>query len=258
MPLLPEHYTHGGSVPLQGTGARLSGPTCVYLGLQPRDWALPLHPRGGGALRLVPTGGVLLLPRGTAHTWPPDPEVEEILKTAHRGEPFTASPWPFCLPSITDSWNPHPLIYLTPVKKNGRSWFLYFYFICCCCCFFLTSAAMATITGVRTCVNVCDWLTVIWCSYGNQPWNGDCREWQLFLFQSVLVESETTWYESWFHDFFFSLPPFLFFTSWTFLLSFWMLFTHACRRFKTTNLHPEGLMIPKIPMHPFSAHASSF
>lgn len=38
---------------------------------------------------------------------------------------------------------------------NGRSQILYFCFICCFS--FLTSAAMATIIGVRTCMNVCNW-----------------------------------------------------------------------------------------------------
>lgn len=46
-----------------------------------------------------------------------------------------------------------PFIYLTPVKKWGvliSFTFIFFYFFC------LTIAAMATINGVRTCVNVCD------------------------------------------------------------------------------------------------------
>lgn len=101
MPLLPEHHTHGGSVSPQGAGARLSGPTCVYLGLQPRGRALPLPPRGGGALRLVSAGGVLLLPRGTPHTWTPDPEVEEIVKTEVNLSPL--KPDPHVSPSIKDN-----------------------------------------------------------------------------------------------------------------------------------------------------------
>ena len=147
-----------------------------------------------------------------------------------------------------------PLIYLTPVKKwevlISLPLFYLFFFVCFF--IFLTSAAMATITGVRTCVNVCDWLAVIWCSYGNHRWNGDCREWLFYLFQSVQLKSETTWYESWF-DFFFFFP---FFSSWTYVLA--IFFSYSCCRFKTTNLYPVGLIIPKIMMHPFSTHSSSF
>ena len=35
-------------------------------------------------------------------------------------------------------------------------------------------------------------------------------------------------------------------------------FSYSCCRFKTTNLYPVGLIIPKIMMHPFSTHSSSF
>lgn len=121
MPLLPEHHAHGGSVSPQGAGAyhRLSGPTRVYLGLQPGDRDLPLPPRGGGALRLVSPGGLLLLPRGAPHAWPPDPEMEEILKTAHRGEPITTNPWPSCLPLIKDTWSPPSST--SHLWKNGSS-----------------------------------------------------------------------------------------------------------------------------------------
>lgn len=87
-----------------------------------------------------------------------------------------------------------PLIYLTPVKKNmgGLNFFTDFFILFF---IFLTSVAMATINGVQTCVNVCDWLAVIWCSYGNHRWNGDCRRWLFFLFQSVQLKGETAWFD---------------------------------------------------------------
>lgn len=91
MPLLPEHHTHGGAVSPQDAGAlRLSGPTrLVYLGLRPRDRPLSLPAGGGGAaLGLLPAGRLLLLARGTPHAWPPDAEVEKILKsTGSEGQP---------------------------------------------------------------------------------------------------------------------------------------------------------------------------
>lgn len=83
MPLLPEHHTHGGAVSPQDAGAlRLSGPTCiVYLGLWLRDRSLSLLAGGGGAaLGLLPAGRLLFLSRGNPHAWPPDAEVEKILK----------------------------------------------------------------------------------------------------------------------------------------------------------------------------------
>lgn len=107
MPLLPEHHAHGGSVSPQGAGARLSGPSRVYLGLRYRDCALPLLSRGGER-RLFSTGGVLLLPGGAPHTRPPDPEVEETLKITHRGKPFNTNFWLLFLLSIKDTWSAPP------------------------------------------------------------------------------------------------------------------------------------------------------
>lgn len=141
--------------------------------------------------------------RSPTHTVAPGPRGGGNPETARRGEPFTAKPPdPHVSPQSRIPETP-TLIYLTPVKKYGRSYFLYFYFICLIF-FCLTSAAMATINGVRTCVNVCDWLAVLWCSYGSHHRNGDCREWLFFsCFKSVQLKSETTWYESWLLFFFF-------------------------------------------------------
>lgn len=117
MPLLPEHHTHGGSVSPQGAGARFSGATRLYLGLQSRDRALPLLSRGGGARPLFSAGGLLLLPGGAPHTRALEPEVEEILKTTCRVKPVSTNLWFLFLLSIKDTWSPPThLIYLTPEK----------------------------------------------------------------------------------------------------------------------------------------------
>lgn len=106
MPLLPEHHTHGGSVSAQGAGARLSGPTRVYLGLQSRDRALPLLCRGGGARWLFSAGGALLLPGGAPHTRAAAPEVEEILKITCRVKPLTSDSYSSCQSRIPEAHPP--------------------------------------------------------------------------------------------------------------------------------------------------------
>lgn len=146
MPLLPEHHTHGGSVSPQGAGARFSGPTPVYLGLQSRDRALPLLSRAGGARQLISTGGVFLLPGGAPHTRAPDPEVEEILKITCRVKPVSTNLWLLFLLSIKDTWSPPThVIYLTPEKR-----IISFHVVIVNVCNQHTKT-----TGAQACLNAC-------------------------------------------------------------------------------------------------------
>lgn len=113
MPLLPEHHAHDGSVSTQAAGPlrpRPSGPTCVYLGFQPRAQALPQSPRGGGALWLVSPGGLLLFPRGAPHTPRlPNAEEEEIMNIVHRGDSIHTL---LLTHSIKVTWRPPNLPHL--------------------------------------------------------------------------------------------------------------------------------------------------
>lgn len=134
------------------------------------------------------------------------------------------NPWPSCFPSIKDISIPHHPRHLPHTcEKNGRSWFLYFYFLFV---FHYVSNQRSYGDDHRgTDVRECVWLTCSRLVQLRQP----ALEWWLqgvtvflffFLFQSVLVERETTWYESWFHDLFFVFFPH-FCTSWTFCVGRW-------------------------------------
>lgn len=135
--------------------------------------APPLPPRS-------PIHNVALGPRGGGN-----PEI------VHRGESFTASLWHLMSPLNQG--------YLKLPSSTSHLWkmgglysftFIVWFFFCCCCFFlqFLTSAAMATISGVRD-GQECVWLI---CSHLVQLWQPRL-EWWLQGITLVSVSAAREW-----------------------------------------------------------------